>query len=67
MSLKDLSGRLARWSLRLQCFDFNIEHRKGSNNVVAYTLSRKVDECALTGSELLDINPIEFDSEEYLA
>lgn len=30
MSQKDLSGRLARSSLKLQTFDFNIEHRKGS-------------------------------------
>lgn len=33
MSKRDLTGRLSRWSLRLQGFDFKIEHRKGSENV----------------------------------
>jgi len=44
MSLKDLSCRLSTWSLKLQAFDFKIVHRKGSNNMVADTLSRMVEE-----------------------
>jgi len=40
MNMSDLSGRLARWSLKLQCYKFSIEHRKGSLNVVPDTLSR---------------------------
>lgn len=40
MSQKDLSGRLARWSLKLQGYNFKIVHTKGSDNVVPDTLSR---------------------------
>ncbi|KAH8303901.1 hypothetical protein KR044_006968 [Drosophila immigrans] len=40
MNQKDLSGRLARWAIKLQGFEFTIQHRKGSENVVADTLSR---------------------------
>ena len=39
MSQKDLSGRLARWSLKLQALDFLIEHRKGSANVAPGVLT----------------------------
>lgn len=34
MNQSDLNGRLARWSLKLQGFKFNIEHRKGSLNIL---------------------------------
>ncbi|KAH8357348.1 hypothetical protein KR084_003042 [Drosophila pseudotakahashii] len=47
MSQKDLSGRLARWSLKLQAFDFTIEHRKGALNVIPDALSRVRIECTL--------------------
>jgi len=40
MGLRDLSGRLARWILKLQAFDFTIEHWKWSLNVVPDALSR---------------------------
>lgn len=39
-NLKEPKGRLARWALRLQPFDFTIIHRKGRENVVPDLISR---------------------------
>lgn len=39
-NLKDPTGRLARWALRLQAYDFKLIHRKGALNVVPDGLSR---------------------------
>nr|CAI5834658.1 unnamed protein product [Callosobruchus analis] len=41
-NLKDPSGRLARWSLKLCNFDCKIVHRKGKDLVVRDMLSRSV-------------------------
>jgi hypothetical protein len=47
-NLKDPQGRLGRWALRLQQYDYNMVHRKGKDNVVADYLSRATsEECCL--------------------
>lgn len=40
MEQGDLSGRLARWSLKRQLYNFSIEHRRGTQNLVPDALSR---------------------------
>ena len=40
MQIKDPTGKLARWSLLLQQFDFTIQHRPGRTNGNADALSR---------------------------
>lgn len=42
-TLKTLNGRLARWSIRLQQYSFNIKHRKGKYMIVPDMLSRAVE------------------------
>lgn len=78
MSQRELSGRLARWSLSLQGFDFKIEHCQGKHNIVPDALSRlhasELCEVHLADDDDTDIAPLhldlessEFSSLEYLA
>lgn len=66
MGQKDLTGRLARWSLKLQSFDFTIEHRKGTANVVPDTLSRAAIEEIQPVGVPLSLGDPEFNSESYI-
>ena len=40
MTTHELTGKLARWSLLLQEYDFTVVHRAGTDNVNADCLSR---------------------------
>ena len=66
MSVKDLTGRLARWSLFIQQFDFVIKHRPGIANGNADGLSRRpyfdlvyVDALSATANEIARIKDMQ--------
>lgn len=51
MKLHEPSGRLARWVMELQQYDFSIKYRKGTLNRVADALSRQPHELPSDGPE----------------
>lgn len=53
-NLKNPTGRLGRWALRLQQFDFEIKHRPGKDNAVPDCLSRFIPETVSTSCNELD-------------
>lgn len=53
-NLKDPSGRLSRWALRLQHYEYVLLHRKGKLNVVPDALSRSVESIELITDEVVD-------------
>lgn len=53
-NFKDPTGRLARWALKLQKYNFSISHRPGKTNKVADAISRVPDCC--------EINVLKIDS-----
>lgn len=66
LNQKELKGRLARWVMRIQHFDFNIKHIKGKLNTVPDAISRfePVEDIAL-----IDISnrPIDMEYEQLKA
>lgn len=68
MNQNDLSGRLARWSLKLQGSNFEIQLGKGAQNIVPSISSRMHMDELQVNERMIDVcldSPC-FKSEEYL-
>ena len=57
MNIKDPNGRLARWSIYLQAYEFEIIHRKGLIHSNADTLSRPVMTVSVVTDDDEDLSP----------
>lgn len=53
-NIKEPTGRLARWSVRLQQYSFVLEHRKGKHNIVPDALSRAPLETSVVNVSMSD-------------
>lgn len=62
-NLKNPSGRLARWALKLRQHSFDLVHQKGSNNIVPDALSRspphEIEQTEVVASFQLDVDRID--------
>lgn len=57
-NLQNPSGRITRWVLRLQQFDFEVIHRKGRDHIVPDLLSRTVPEITIVSAIENNTTPI---------
>ena len=65
MNITDPTGRLARWSIYLQAYDFTIVHRAGIKHSNADTLSRPVLVVTRSAAKARDNSPTEISRENY--
>lgn len=64
-NLKDPRGRLSRWAVSLQQYDFEILHRKGKDHLVPDCLSRAVPKIDLVNSENHDDADIAYNEDTW--
>lgn len=66
LNLNNPTGRLARWGVRLSMFNFEIKHRRGSENVVPDLLSRSIPISSLDAVKTVTSNPKQTSDSWYL-
>lgn len=67
MRQKNLHGRLARRSLKLQGYKFSIEHRKATKIIVYDMLSKlDIEEITMAQPALVNFNSTAFKEDKYL-
>ena len=66
MSMKDPVGRLARWAIYLQSFDFEIIYRKGSHHANVDALSRPVVNSIISNESIDEKTSIDIMDDECL-
>jgi hypothetical protein len=66
MKNKDVSSKLMRWALKLQDFEFEIRHRKGTENKVADAISRNNIDYVDSNTMCNTNKRIKFNEDEYI-